>query len=60
MTGAISTVSPPTKDVPPEEIELGTVDGRPVLAIDARGRKLPAPKDSGRGEIASGPLRWEK
>ena len=59
-TGAISTVSPPTKDVPREEIELGTVDGRPVLAIDARGRKLPAPKDSGRGEIASGPLRWEK
>jgi hypothetical protein len=40
-----------------EQPELGTHDGRPVLAIDRTGRKLLGPDESGR-DIPSGPLRW--
>jgi hypothetical protein len=40
-----------------EPAELGTHQGRPVLAVDRTGRKLLGPDDSGRA-IPVGPLEW--
>jgi len=44
---------------PPEDPELGVVDGRRVLAVDKAGHKLLAPDDKGR-DIPDGPLVWVK
>lgn len=55
-TGATQTAAPTLSPSPPPPEELGTHDGRPVLAIDRAGRKLVGPDD--REGIASGPLRW--
>lgn len=58
-TGAIASTRPggPPPEDDREEPSLGEVDGRPVLAVDGRGRKLLGPDEDGR-ELPVGPLRW--
>jgi hypothetical protein len=43
---------------PPEEPELGQLDGRDILAIDGAGKKLLAPADATHNDIPEGPLEW--
>jgi hypothetical protein len=43
---------------PPEEPELGEVDGRRVLAVDAAGKKLLGPAPMANHALSAGPLEW--
>lgn len=55
--GAITAKRGPEPTEPPADKELGTVDGRRVLAVDVDGRKLLEPAAKGRS-IPDGPLEW--
>ena len=58
-TGALAATRPAAAGAADDEaavVDLGQVDGRTVLAVDARGRKLLAPDES--DGVPTGPLRW--